>query len=86
VVPTGGERALLASVAELDGSEHGVVWTTETVGASTAALVGGGVVLALEWDAVDNDLDRARPTGIDPCPSTAIRTVRSPESAADRRG
>jgi putative membrane protein len=50
--------ALRAPIVTLNGDEYDVVWSTDVVGAfAGAAVVGAVVVLALDWYAVDIDLD-----------------------------
>ncbi|WP_123537930.1 DUF368 domain-containing protein [Halosimplex salinum] len=50
--------ALRAPVVTLNGEEYAVVWNAATIQAfAGAALVGAAVVFALEWYAVDIDLD-----------------------------
>nr|WP_233553795.1 DUF368 domain-containing protein [Halococcus sp. IIIV-5B] len=50
--------ALRAPIAELSGNET-VVWTPETIGVFVGlALVGGLLVLVLDWYAIDIDFDR----------------------------
>ena len=50
--------ALRAPITALGGEEYSVVWNTATVQAfAGAALVGAVVVFALDWYAVDIDLD-----------------------------
>jgi putative membrane protein len=50
--------ALRAPIVTLNGDDYSVVWSTEVIGAfAGAALVGAVIVLALDWYAVDIDLD-----------------------------
>ncbi|WP_459192852.1 DUF368 domain-containing protein [Halosimplex sp. J119] len=50
--------ALRAPVVTLGGEEYDVVWNTPTIQAfAGAAVVGAAIVLALDWYAVDIDLD-----------------------------
>jgi len=50
--------ALRAPIVTLNGDEYGVVWSTDVIAAfAGAAVVGAVIVLALDWYAVDIDLD-----------------------------